>query len=326
MKRKLLILCTLALGVTSSSIAQTDINLNLTHKFGTYDFTYGTTYVLNGNAVSISRVQYYLSGFELTHDGGQSTLLPDAYVLGSGNITNYSLGQANVTSLEGVDFDLGVDYARNHMGTSNWSSPHPLSSQAPTMDWDWPSGYFFFTISGKVDDNGDGTPNKSFELHGIGDVLLRDVNSFSGLTITGSTIEIDLFVNVADWLLNNNLAVVGSQHNAGSQNTIVADNTNDETVFTMDAPVGVDEVAEMKEHNIYADYTIAYAPTIYYNLATTNNVDIAVYDMSGRVVLDAKDQNFEGNYFIRKELQTGSYLIVFSNGDMEESFKFIVQN
>lgn len=325
MKKRLLIACTLALGVTSSSIAQTDVNLNLTHKFGGTDFTYGTTYLLNGTAVNVSRVQYYLSGFELTHDGGQSTALPDAYVLASGNITNYSLGQANVTTLEGIDFDLGVDYVRNHMGTSNWTAPHPLSSQSPTMDWDWPSGYFFFTITGKVDDNGDGTPNKSFELHGLGDNLLRDVNGFSGLSLTGATIEVDLFVNVADWLLTNNLVAVGSQHNGGAMNEIVADNTNDETVFTMDAPLGVQDV-EVKENNIYADYTVAYAPTIYYNLGTSNNVDIAVYDMNGSVVLEAKDQNFEGNFFVRKELLTGSYLIVFSNDDMEESYKFVVQN
>ena len=47
--------------------------------------------------------------------------------------------------------------------------------------------------------------------------------------------------------------------------------------------------------------------------------------MTGAVVLESDDQNFEGNYFIRKELESGSYIIVFSNGNLEESFKFIVQ-
>lgn len=325
MKRKLFIMCTLVLGAASSSFAQTDVNLNLTHTFGTNPFSYGTTYILNGTAISFSRVQYYLSGFELTHDGGQTTSLPDAYVLGSGNISNYTLGQANVTTVEGLNFDLGVDYTRNHMGTSNWPAQHPLASQSPTMDWSWPDGYFFFAITGMVDNTGDGTPNASFELHGIGDVLLTNVTSFSGLNASGATIELDFYVNVADWMLNLDLLTLGFQHNAGSTNMTFAANTNDETVFTVDAFTGIEDVS-VKENKIYADYTVAYAPTIYYNLATTNSVDISVYDMNGRVVLADKNQNFEGNYFIRKELLTGQYMIVFSNGDTEESFKFVVQN
>lgn len=325
MKKRLLLACTLALGATGSSFAQVDVNLNLEHKFGTYDFAYGTTYILNGTAIEFTRVQYYLSGFELTHDGGQTTALPEAYVLGSGNMSSYSLGQANVTTVEGLDFDLGVDYARNHMGTSNWPAQHPLSSQSPTMDWDWPSGYFFFTISGKVDNTGDGVPNAGFDLHGIGDALLTDVAGFTGLNATaGPSVELSLYVNIADWMLNMDLLSIGFNHDAGIGNTTVASNTNTETVFTLDAFAGIESV-EVKESNIYADYTVAYAPTIYYDLTTTNNVDISVIDMSGRVVLEDKDQNFEGNYFIRKELLTGSYLIVFSNGDVEESYKFVVQ-
>jgi len=90
--------------------------------------------MLNGTAVSLSRVQYYLSGFEITHEGGTITTMPDSYVLASANISNYTLGNEDITNLEDVNFDLGVDYASNHMGTSNWTSNHPLSSQSPSMD------------------------------------------------------------------------------------------------------------------------------------------------------------------------------------------------
>lgn len=324
MKMKKLILSAVITGSTLSLNAQTQINLNLNHKFNGSDFQYGTTYQLNGTAVSLSRVQYYLSGFEITHDGGETAAMPDSYVLGSGNITGYVLGQENITTIEGVSFDLGVDYTRNHMGTSNWPQGHPLASQSPTMDWNWPDGYFFWTISGKVDDNGDGTPNKVFELHGIGDHLLRDVNTFTGLSISG-TLDIDLYVNVADWLLNLDLATVGYAHDGGAKNVTVGDNTNDETVFTLESPVGLSEI-EIEENKIFADYTVAYAPTIYYDLATQNNVDIKVFDMNGRAVLESDGQNPDGNYFIRAELSDGTYLITFSNGELNESFKFVVKN
>ena len=57
----------------ATSFAQTDININFEHHFEGTPFAYGTTYDLNGTAVSLSRVQYYLSGFEITHDGGTVT-------------------------------------------------------------------------------------------------------------------------------------------------------------------------------------------------------------------------------------------------------------
>lgn len=325
MKMKSITLGLIFAGGSLFTNAQTDINLNLTHKFNGSDFQYGATYDLDGKAVKLSRVQYYLSGFELTHDGGQVTTLGDAYVLGSGNISSYPLGQENITSVEGISFDLGVDSLRNHMGTSSWSQGHPLASQSPTMDWNWPDGYFFWTISGLVDDNGDGTPNKSFELHGIGDHLRQDVNSFTNLSVSGSTLEIELYVNIADWLKNLDLASVGFAHDGGAKNETVGTNTNDETVFTLDAPLGLSTV-DVEESKIYADYTIAYAPTIYYDLTTQNTVNIQVYDMNGRVVLEANDAFPEGNYFIRKELQDGTYLITFTNSEIEEKFRFVVQN
>ena len=39
---------------------------------------------------------------------------------------------------------------------------HPLGPKTPPMDWGWPSGYFFLVLDDKVDNTGDGTPNKLF--------------------------------------------------------------------------------------------------------------------------------------------------------------------
>mmetsp|Transcript_41478 Transcript_41478/g.54577 ORF Transcript_41478/g.54577 Transcript_41478/m.54577 type:complete len:326 (-) Transcript_41478:236-1213(-) len=325
MKTKQLLVALLVAGSAVSAQAQTNLELNLNHKFETNDFQYGTIYQLEGRAVTLDRVQYYMSGFEITHDGGQTTAMPDTYVLGSANITNYSLGQETFTTLEGVSFDLGVDAARNGMGTSNWPAGHPLAAQSPTMDWGWPSGYFFWTIEGSVDDNGDGTPNKLFQLHGIGDHLLRDVDALNGMMLTGATVAIEIDVNIADWLKGINLESVGFSHDGGSNNVAFADNTNPESVFTISGTLGLQEMAQ-NESFIHADYTMAYAPTIYYDLATNDKVDISVVDMSGATVLEASEQNPEGNYFVRKELQDGVYLITFYNGEIREQFRFVVKN
>lgn len=312
-------------GAVTGGNAQTDIDLVLNHQFDGAPFQYGTTYDLNGTAVSLSRVQYYLCGFELTHDGAQTTAMPDTYVLASGNISNYSLGSENITSLEGISFDLGVDATRNGMGTQSWPAGHPLGTQSPSMDWSWPGGYFFWVLDGEVDSDMDGTPDQAFSLRGLGNTLLADVDPFTGLSLSGSTITVGMDVNIADWLRNIDLTTVFSQHDGGANNQLISSNTNDETVFTLNTSLNTGELT-LGQSNIYADYSMAYAPTIYYDLATLNKVDITVVDMTGAVVLEASQQNPEGNYFIRKELADGTYLINFSNGEISEQFRFVVKN
>lgn len=310
--------------IGASSFSQKDINLNLIHNYNGTPFAYGQTYSTSGGtAVSFDRVQYYLSGFEITHDGGQTLAMPDAYVLASGYITSYNMGNEDVTTVEGLSFDFGVDNASNHLGTSSWPAEHPLAAQSPSMDWGWPSGYFFFVIDGMIDDTGDGTPNKVFELRGIGDALLRDVNDFTAMSITGSSIELAIDANIADWIMNIDLVAASIDHSGGPNNVQVSDNTNDETVFTISSLLDVESI-ETEESKIYANYETVYAPTIFYNLATQSDVDIKVYNLNGQVQLESSDEGPEGNFFINKELPVGSYLIVFSNEDIEESFRFVV--
>ena len=315
----------LVLNGLNPTFAQTNIHLNLYHHVDGASFQYGEVYNIDGKAVRFSRVQYYLSGFEITHDGGQTTTMPDTYVLASANITNYSLGQENITNLEGISFDLGVDSVRNEMNTSAWPAGHPLSAQNPSMDWSWPDGYFFWTIDGKVDSDNDGEPDLNFSLHGMGNHLLTPVNGFSGLNLSGNDVDVELYVNIADWLDSIQLRYVGVAHDGLHDNQNVGANTNPETVFTLDLPLSLEEW-EVQESTIYADYTMPYAPTIYYNLASQENVSITVTDINGRIVLRTEDQPSSGNYFIRKELPDGTYIITFNSSNNSDKFRFVVKN
>lgn len=315
----------LTLSCLFTAFGQTDINLKLHHTFEGAPFQYGTVYDLDGYAVRFSRVQYYLSGFEITHDGGQTTSMPDAYVLGSGNITDYTLGQENITNLEGISFDLGVDSIRNEMNTSAWPAGHPLAAQNPSMDWSWPDGYFFWTIDGKVDSDNDGVPDLNFSLHGMGNHLLTPVNGFTGLNLSGNEVTVELFVNIADWLNDIELRYVGVAHDGLHDNKKVGENTNPETVFTLDNPLSIEEW-EAQESTAFADYTMPYAPTIYYDLITKENVDITVVDQSGRIVLSAENEPSSGNFFIRKELPDGTYIIQISNNLETKTLRFVVKN
>ncbi len=318
---RIVFLSSILLGIFVTGQAQS-VDLNLHHEFNGSAFTYNTTYNFEGSAVSISRVQYYLSGFSITHDGGQITTPGDSYILASGNVTSYQIDTVNCSIIEGVDFSVGVDYDANHGNVTNWPSTHPLSSQLPTMDWGWPSGYFFIIINGKIDNTGDGNPNKAFELHGLGDALLRPVN-FSGLSISGSTI--DMYVNIADWIKNLNLEAAGSQHNGGPYNTTVADNTNDETVFTLTPSVGLEEW-DSHENHITVDYTLPYAPSINYSISTSDDLRATVHDLNGKLIYSKDGLHKEGSFFILKEMKDGIYVVNLSNHEVKETLKIFVRN
>ena len=55
----------------------------------------------------------------------------------------------------------------------------------------------------------------------------------------------------------------------------------------------------LKENKIYANYEMAYAPTIFYDLATKSNVDIKVYNLSGQLQLESLGEKAEGNFLYK---------------------------
>ena len=305
--------------------AQSNVSLDLNHQFDGAPFAYNTVYADDqGRAVSFDRVQYYMSSISVVHDGGQTTDFTDVYILGSANVSNYSLGFFNITNLEEFNFNLGVDYAANNGNSSNYASPHPLSPQAPLMDWGWPSGYFFLVIDGKVDDTGDGIPNKMFQMRALGDVMLRGVTLMTNASIDlGGSIDLALDVNIEKWIKNIDLVTVGVDHGSSQNNQNVANNTNTFSVFGNSAPTGINDV----NANTYVttDYAMAYAPILNYKLTARTNNLLTILDAQGRVVVEEKGLGFEGSYFVKQELNSGMYYAIFSNPTNTLTHKFVVK-
>ena len=306
--------------------SQSDINLLLNHQFNGQPLSYSQNYNdENGNAISISRIQYYLSSIEITHDGGILTPLNDVYVLTNGNVTNYNLGNYNISNVEKLEFDLGVDYAANHGNVSNYPSQHPLGPKSPTMDWGWPAGYFFLVINGMIDDNADGIPNKPFQLHSLGDIMLQDVNYLNGtFNQNNNLINLSLDVNVEDWLTGINLINVGIDHSSSNNNQTMCNNTVINQVFQTSSLTDINN----QEHNIFitTDYTIEYAPTINYKLDLNSKYDLKILNIEGKKIIESKNIGSEGNYFIRKELPAGIYFAIFSNNIESHRHKFVIKN
>jgi len=310
------------------SFAQNTLSLELTHLFDGEEFALNQNYTDNQDrAVKITSTRYYLSSIVVIHDGAQETALEDVYILGEGNVTNYPIDSSyNINSVEGIKFDLGVDYYANHGNTSNYPTTHPLGPQTPAMDWGWPSGYFFLVLHGNVDDNGDGNPNKLFQIESFGDQLLREVNPITfaePIAAQNNHITIPLLVNVDRWFGGMDFATIGINHGANNPNVTAANNTYFNSVFTAQTPSSIQSAAEKMSY-VYTNYKMPYAPVLFYKLPESI-YSLSIIDMQGRRLVKEDGINFEGNYFVKSELPSGMYFAVFTSKDgYQKSHQFSV--
>ncbi len=166
MKNFLLVLVVLSM-LSTSLIAQNDVQLNIRHLLGDADFALNAAVQNNlGHDFKTTRLEYYISEITITHDGGMETTIEDLWILtNASEVTEVDLGNHNINTAEKISFYIGVDEAHNHLDPAQYPSTHPLAPQLPSMHWGWAGGYRFVAFEGE----GGSNFNQTIELHGLGD-------------------------------------------------------------------------------------------------------------------------------------------------------------
>jgi hypothetical protein len=169
---KTLLLSTLLL-FTTLAFGQKTVVLSIDHKLEGDEFELRSTKTnASGDEYEVTRLEYYLAEFELVHDGGQITQLPDTWLLVDGSQeADFILGDFNLTQLEEIRFYNGVDQDHNHLDPTTYPAGHPLGHKNPSMHWGWTAGYRFLAIEGNVG------PSLAYhyEIHALGDRNYRQV-------------------------------------------------------------------------------------------------------------------------------------------------------
>lgn len=162
---------------------------------------------LFGNQMSVSKLRYLISDIRFYKSNGDSVVvngynLIDLTVAGS---ETYALGNVSHDTYTGIGFIIGFDVNDN------------ISNQYPDLNavnWNWPAGlgggYHYMQLEGQYIDSNAATG--SFAYHyGIA----RDTNvtptvfepnytlaQIGGVTISGSSVNIDIKMNIAEWFKN----------------------------------------------------------------------------------------------------------------------------
>tara|TARA_R110002050_G_scaffold141838_2_gene267052 strand:+ start:941 stop:1897 length:957 start_codon:yes stop_codon:yes gene_type:complete len=170
--------------------AQVDVYLNINHQLGQNSFAFSSSASNNlGNAFNVSRLEYYIAEITLIHDGGQTTAIPNLWILANaGANLSEALGNHSITSLEGIQLGIGVESSHNHLDPSTYNMSHPLSPKSPSMHWGWAAGYRFIALEGKTGNN----MLQTFEFHGLGDGNYKKFTIPTAGTLNGSDLNIDL--------------------------------------------------------------------------------------------------------------------------------------
>jgi len=165
MKHTLTFLLFSALSLTV--FAQNPIQLNIDHKLGAESFTLNQDADQYAYIFDVSRLQYYISGIEITHDGGTVTALENTWLLVNANGTeDFDLGTLEITQVESISFYVGVGSDVNHDDPAAWPNGSSLAPQNPSMHWGWASGYRFVAMEGRAGPSGS---DNLYEIHALGD-------------------------------------------------------------------------------------------------------------------------------------------------------------
>lgn len=297
-------------------IAQNNITLEIVHRLNEADFQLNQEAQNNlQHKFSVSRLQYYISEINITHDGGQNTAFDSIWVLVNASVaTEVALGSENITNVESISFSIGVDPAHNHQDPSVWPSSHPLALHNPSMHWGWASGYRFVAMEGDAGDNLD----QSYEIHALGDANYFETTVEAEGVMDNGSLVVTLYADYAQAIRDIDLTSGLIMHGETGEAKDLLENFRD-YVFSADDPA--DTTTGVR--NVAGNLNISVAPNpatdgtihIQVNGNQLHSMNIEVFDISGKRVYSNVVRSTTGNLEITGLTRGVYFLNAVREGD-----------
>lgn len=306
-----------AIGTT----AQTTVKLKINHKLGTKAFTFNQESTNNVNsAFNVTRLEYYISKLSLVHDGGQITDIEDLYILANAeNTTDVTLGEYNITKLEAINFNIGVDPGVNNQDPTQWPQSHPLSPKSPSMHWGWSAGYRFVALEGNAGAN----LNTVFEYHALGNKNYFPLNIPTKGTDDGGDLLITLNADYSKSVHNLELSSGPIIHGDFGDAVKVLRNFQTEVFTSIEGnsnTLGIDQKVE-PSISLYPNPTTG---IFHLDLPKNwNDTEIILRDMTGRLV---QSTCLDSTMHTYSTPERGIYLVSIRNSDGQVLTKRLVVN
>lgn len=300
--------------------AQTNVSLNIEHMLNTSDFAFNTEATAQSSYnFDVTRLQYYISGIELVHDGGQITPVQDTWLLvDAGNDVDFDLGSHDVTSIEGINYYIGVGPDVNNDDPSLWTAGHPLAPQNPSMHWGWTSGYRFVAIEGGAGAN----TAFSFEVHALGNNNYNQVQIVTEAVDNSGDLEIIVYADYARALdrvdVSSGLLVHASN---GEAVLFLEDFANH--VFSASSTLGIEDTEFTGAFDLYPNPTES-SSQVSYDISEKGYYTVVITGIDGKTVSSEMLKSLSGIHQL-PVVSAGVYSVSLEqNGLKVVSHKWVV--
>lgn len=301
--------------MTNTSIGQNDIILEINHYLNHNKFDYGFDAINSLNEpFEVDRMEYYLSEFSVTHDGGNITDFDSLWALvqADENATVIDLGSAAIDSVESIQFSIGVEQAFNHLDPTQYSSSHPLGPKSPSMHWGWTAGYRFVAMEGEETDG-----NEQFEIHALGDQNYFSTSIDIAAHSENGEIIISIYADYAEALSDIELASGVITHGDYDEAVDLLENFRD-NVFSDSIPedttTGTTAIGKIQSTT---HFTLAPNPnqsrvSLAFNGLNTIGSHVYINNMMGELIAQ-KSINTPTGTIEFQDLKPGIYLVTMTN-------------
>ena len=258
--------------------AQINTELRIYHTLGAQE-SQANVAVQNNltNDYKITRLEYYMSGFTVVHDGGQETAISmDTVALMRGTGSLYStvqLGELTITDVEAIKFHIGVPTPANNANPSLYPASHPLAPKNPSMHWGWAAGYRFLVYEGV----GGANFSQTFQLHGLGNSNYIETTVATTGQNVGGTMYIVLDADYIRGVENIDVSSGVIAHGVDNEDLTALENFSD-YVFTSSS---VTLYADLDEQDISSAWSVFPNPSkASENVSVTIGSELSVKTLS----------------------------------------------
>lgn len=302
--------------VASLSLISEEVDLKINYHIDGKTLKYGEVYTNKNNInFKVARFQYYICGVELN-----DKKIDGLYILANGFRPSYSLGEFENEVITKIKFDLGVD-SSNNVGVDPNSFPifHALAPKNPSMHWGWSAGYRFWAIEGVSDPDGDGTFDKSFQYHVIGDDALKSVSLNVDTKKIDDKININIDFDVQKLLSVVDMSTFSVYHGFSQQYPEIKEfvtNISSSNAITIPSINSI-ENQELTQAKLYPNPS---SSVINLN-GDLLNTSYEILDINGNIL---KSGEVSTNSISIGDIDQGIYFVIFKrDGYSIENIKFI---
>ncbi|MEN8928684.1 MAG: MbnP family protein [Flavobacteriales bacterium] len=306
------------------ALSQSNVYLKINHKLGSDPFTF-TTVSSNdrGDFFDVKRLQYYLTPYSITHDGGMTTLLNNTLLIDANIPTNELLGNFMITNIEKITFAIGVDSSLNHLDPA--LATGALAPKSPSMHWGWAPGYRFIAYEGKA--NTTSPPTQNYELHALGDHNYHYITITTSGTSDASGLTVELNADYTAGLSRINVASGLLEHGETANTSKLIDNFKNKVFTSVEGnpSVGIETINEPSFSFVISPNPVMEgSPIVLSTSEFLENSQVVVTDIQGRQVMK---KLLDSDRTTLSNVNAGTYIVsIFQGGKYMASRKLIITN